>query len=288
MNEQELPELDNPLAGRELIVNGQRYITDLPEGVELFGAETTDITTEPLNPKDLDRLLPKAYTIYFADKDQQEDYVVARSVILRQSSNGMVVDAECFAPTFGEDTSPWTFLGDSEGLLLALGYELSEDESGMYISGVPTPETLQSAAAKQGIDIEFFDGKEIHTPEYLGAIARGKYPVAYGYFDHDIGDDHITAFLLGGDSLRNCLQRVAQSALQLDRAEQDKLTADIDAFTNLYRGVISAGVDTNMAAGKTGREWVLEAGKRIGLTEVEIEDMLRAGVEKTNERSIAS
>ncbi len=43
-----------------------------------------------------------------------------------------------------------------------------------------------------------------------------------------------------------------------------------------------------MAAGKTGREWVLEAGKRIGLTEVEIEDMLRAGVEKTSELSATS
>lgn len=289
MNEQETPEVDVPLHGRELLVNGQRYLTDLPEGVEPFGVDAHDATTDNLNPKDLDKLLPKAYTIYFADKDQSEPYVVARSVIMRQGSKGMVVDSECFTPTFGkEDAERWTFLEGSEGLLLALGYELTSDESGSYISGIPTPETLRAAAAEQGVEVEFFEEKEIRSPEYLATIAEGKYPVSYAYFDHDIGDDHITAFVLGGVPMKAGLQRVAQRALGLDRAQQDKLTANIDAFTNLYRGVISAGVDINMTQGKTGREWVHESGKQIGLTETEVEDMLQTGIAKAQELATAT
>lgn len=112
----------------------------------------------------------------------------------------------------------------------ALGYEFADDESGLYISGAPTPETLRKAAAEYGVEVVFFDEKEIRSPEYLTAISEDKYPMSYDYYDHDIGDDHITAFLLGGEQLKDNLSRVAQDALELDRTEQDRITAEIDTF----------------------------------------------------------
>lgn len=77
-------------------------------------------------------------------------------------------------------------------------------------------------------------------------------------------------------------------ALNLDRREQDRLTADIDSFTNLYRSVLSAGVDVNMTNNKTGRQWVYESGKRIDLTDAEIEATLQEGITKSRDLTAAT
>ena len=287
MSEQSTPEKDEQLNMRTLVVNGQQFLTDLPEGVELFGEDTNDATKHPLNPRDLDKLDPGAYTIYFAGEDQLEPYVPARSIVMRHGPKGLVVDSESFTPTFDGDSAGWVFRLGSERLLHALGYEFASDESDSYISGVPTPETLRKAAAEYGVEVEFFDEKEIRSPEYLATVADGKYPVSYAYFDHDIGDDHITAFLLGGGLLKGSLSRVAQDALQLDRVEQDRITAEIDNFTGLYRGAIAEGVDAPMSSdGKTGRQYVHESGKEMGLTESEIEDMLQVGLARSKDFAV--
>lgn len=277
------PEADTPFSGRPLVVGDQQFITDLPDDVEPFTADATDATTHPLNPRDLDKLDPGAYTIYFAGEDQIEPYVPARSIIMRSGPKGLVVDSECFTPTFDDETG-LDFPVGSEKILQALGYEFADDGSDPYIFGVPTPETLRKAAAEYGVEVEFFDEKEIRSPEYLTAIAGGRYPVSYEYFDHDIGDDHITAFLLGGALLKGNLQHVAQGALRLDRAEQDRITAEIDTFTGLYRGAIAAGLDAPMSSGgKTGREWVYESGARLGFTESEVEELLQVGLTKAEQ-----
>ncbi len=273
------PETEASFLGRPLVVDNQQFLTDLPDDVEPFTPDTLDATTDPLNPKDLDKLQPGAYTIYFAGDDQVEPYVPARSIIMRNGPKGLVVDSESFAPTFDGNPAGWVFPTGSEGLLQALGYEFADDESGLYISGAPTPETLRKAAAEYGVEVVFFDEKEIRSPEYLTAISEGKYPVSYDYYDHDIGDDHITAFLLGGKLLKDSLSRVAQDALKLERTEQDRITAEIDTFTGLFRLTIATGVDAPMSSGgKSGRQWTHESGRRLGLTETEIEDMLHAGV----------
>ncbi len=283
------PEGDTSLDRRPLIIGDQHFLTDLPDGVEPFTADTTDATTNPLNPKDLDKLEPGAYTIYFAGDDQVEPYVPARSIIMRSGPKGLVVDSECFTPTFDDDSAGWTLLAgnESQGLLQSLGYEFASDESGSYISGIPTPETFRKAAAEHGIEVVFFDEKDIRSPEYLAAIAEGKYPVSYDYFDHDIGDDHITAFLLGGAPLRESLQRIAQGALQLDRAEQDRITAEIDSFTGLYRGAINVEVDRDTVGSKKYREWIHESGAKLGLTESEIEEVLASGIAKAEQFKIS-
>ncbi len=273
------PEADTPFSGRPLMVGQQQFLTDLPDGVEPFTADTTDATKHPLNPRNLDKLQPGEYTIYFAGDDQVEPYVPARSIVMRHGPKGLVVDSESFTPTFDGDSAGWTLLAgnESKGLLQSLGYEFASDESGLYISGVPTPETFRTAAAEHGIEVVFFEEKDIRSPEYLATIAGGKYPVSYDYFDHDIGDDHITAFLLGGTPLKESLQRVAKGALQLNRAEQDRVTAEIDNFTALYRGAINLAVDNDITGSKKYHEWVHQSGTRLGLTEAEIEEMLRVG-----------
>jgi len=286
MSEQPKPEKDTTLDSRTLTVNGQQFLTDLPEGVEPFSEHAVDVTTSPLNPKDLDKLEVRAYEIYFAGDDQVEQYVPARSIIMRNGPKGLVVDSECFTPTFDAGSDGWTFIAGSEGLLHALGYELDGDESGSRISGIPTPGTLRSAAAEQGVEVEFFEEKEIRSPEYLETIGVGKYPVSYAYFDHDIGDDHITAFLLGGVPLKDSLRHVAQNAMKASREIQDQITAKIDYFTGLYRGAISLGPDVINGGGKTSRQWLHETGKEIGLTESEIDDMLQVGLTRAKEFAI--
>jgi len=276
-------EADASSKGRPLIVGDQQFLTDLPDDVEPFTPDTIDATTAPLNPKDLDKLQPGAYTIYFVGEDQVEPYVPARSIVMRDGPKGLVVDSESFTPTFDGNSAGWTFPIGSEKLLQALGYEFATDESDPYIFGVPTPETLRKAAAEYGVEVEFFDEKEIRSPDYLAVIAKDKYPVSYAYFDHDIGDDHITAFLLGGGLLKDSLSRVAQDALQLDRTEQDRVTAEIDTFTGLYRLAIAVGVDNPVDSTHTGRQRVHEAGQRIGLTETEINKLLQVGVAKAEQ-----
>lgn len=263
---------------RDLVINGQVYETDLPTYVNPFNSDATDITTDMLNPRDLDLLAPGSYTISFAGEDQVKPYVVARSIIISEGPQGLVVDRETFNPAFGDDSQlGWTLLPDGIQIMQSLGYAIGEDELGCYISGIPTPQTFQRAAAKQGIEIEFFDQKEIRSPDYLLAFSQGNYPVSYAYYDHDISDDHITALVLGGEPIMRSLKRIAGEGLNRDREFQDSLTAGIDTYTMVYRAAISTGLNTIMAQDKTAQEWVHQVGQEIGLTVDEINAILAAG-----------
>ena len=271
----------------EVELAGQLYATDLPEDIQVFGPETTDVTTNLINPRDLDKLGPGNWSYTFAGPDQEAPYVVARSVITREGPKGLVIDSDSLFPSYDEGIDRWTYEGGGAKILRALGYELSLDANGKeVVTGVPTPETLRKAAAEQGIDIEFFDeGEQIQGPKYLDAFARGKYPVSYMYYDHDISDDHFTALVLGGDSMKAGLQRVAQEALKQDEDTQHITASGMDAFTSYYKWAFAYGLDTLVEdTDLTARELVVRGGQQYcGLTEAEVEDMFEVGIAKAKE-----
>lgn len=271
----------------EIELGGQLYVTDLPEDIKVFGPETTDATTNLLNPRDLDKLGVGNWTFKFAGADQEAPHVVARSVITREGPKGLVIDSDSLFPSYEDGIDHWTYEGGGAEILRTLGYELSPDASGKeVVTGVPTPETLRKAAAEQGIDVEFFDeGEQIQGPKYLDAFARGKYPVSYMYYDHDISDDHFTALVLGGDSMKAGLRRVAQEALEQDEDTQHITASGIDAFTSYYKWAFAYGLDNEVKeTGLTAKELVIKAGKPYcGLTEAEVEDMFEAGIAKAKE-----
>lgn len=268
------------LPTRELIIGGELYTTDLPAGVEIFSQDAKSATHDPLNMRDLDKLEPGNYSIWFAGEDQEAPYVVARSVIMRQGPKGLVIDRDCYAPPFDEEGKPvnnWPLGKSTSPVMLALGFEIGTDEHGRRVTSVPTPNTLYAAAAEQGVTIEFFEEEEIRTPEYLGANSRGNQPVSYAFYDHDAGDDHITARVLGGEPMTAGLQRISTEALKQNKDVQDSCTLGIDSFTGVFREALSHGLDTDWA-GWSAKEWVMSEGLLIGLTEPEIEAMLEVGI----------
>jgi hypothetical protein len=268
---------------RSIELGGEVYETNLPEGVQLLEMQTNrPLRNATLRVMDLDVLTPGTYVIWREEVDKwadtSEPNVVSREVRLWDGGKGKVVDSQAF------QNKRWTVEGQTALLMESLGYEVTKDEYDVAITGVPTPETLKAAAAEQGVEVIFFPEHDyIPGQDYLGAFARGSYPVATGeegMYKHDIEDDHLTAMVLGGDTLKHALQKVAQRALE---GGDVQMTAQlIDSFTTTLRAVIAPTNDLLGAAygEEEGRSTILAVGGDLNIPSDEVNAIVAAAQQK--------
>lgn len=265
----------------ELLTDAGRFLTNLPPTVDLFCDGIEDITTDAINPRDLDKLAVGDYSIWFADSDQVEPYVLARSINLRNGSQGPVIDTASWAPHQNQTRQIyWTHMSENPVVLKLLGYEFSDNNDDLDISAVPTPQTLKKAAAKMGVNVVFFEEYDIKSPQYLGELSQGNYSVSYANYEHDISEDHLLAFTLCGDALKLGLQAVANKALLLDRPKQNLITKKIDYFTGML-SVLLCGLHSSWAAKLSDDIQILnDVGGEIGLDQNTVDQILLAGGSK--------
>lgn len=268
-----------------VVIAGQQYETNL-SFANLPVSENPAGRDLCLLPGLLDQLGTGTYNLNpvqdQSDDDEFKPYIPAKEINVFETDNGNVVGRESFSNT------DW-FLGSGmKGIMTGLGYVIEDDR----IVGIPTPETLRHAAARMGIDIEFFDAGYISGPDYLQAFSDRKYPVAIGtegFYKHDIEDDHITAMALGGDPLKESLAAVSAEALgSEDEGVISSTARDIDTFTATLRAVISPHKDLlGEAYGETqGRRTFLDIAYRIGIDQETATQILATAQQNAHELGI--
>ena len=269
---------------RQIEIGEKEYETNLPEGVNIFGADAADIEQDDLVVEELDKL--DEGTFWVTREDEEPDFggttIVTRKreITILESDEGKVVDRDSMG-------GMWEHPGGVEDLMSDLGYVFVEDDAGnKMLAGIPTPETVKEAALKLGVEIEYCDGDPyIDGNVYLGAYRDGKYPASYGHYKHDIEDDHITALVLGGEQLKDALAGAAGRALDNGDEQVIKDAArDIDAFTATLRSVVAPGILLGEAYGETkGRATLVRIGAGIGIDQENVDQILKTAQESAEE-----
>lgn len=256
-------------ATSERTIDGFTIKTNLPEDLSVFDSTHTSehLFERPLLPNAVDAIAAGQYIVEspYSDDDPRYD----RSIIVSEDENGKYV--------IGMETGLFDNIDGSQKLMQALGYKLG------YDTKVPTPNTLQKNARKLGVEIEYFsDQGLIESQDYLRAFAEGKYPVSTGtakYYTHDTQDDHLTAMVLGGETLRSALQAVAAEALA-EGMELDEYANAIDMFTADLRGAVAPTFNDRHKRFDHELRYV---GRGLGLDETTIDMILEAAKAKGRE-----
>ena len=271
-------QLDTEVAPeRPIVIDGREYQTNLPEGVQLIEPKGNSLKSAELIPKDFDALRPGKYIVHGgAEKGTNgEISEEIRRIEVRENESGMTILCD---PPLGNIPVE----RDALELMQALGFDVSWGVGGRPIAGVPTPETIKAAAALLGVEIQLFpETNSISGPDYLRAFADGKYPVStksYYYYRHDIGDNHITAMVLGGEPLKQALAEVATRVLAgtHELGNIDGTASAIDAFTAALRAVVS---ETELSfkeayRSQSGRSTLIKRGEALGLTAEKTQEIL--------------
>jgi len=111
------------------------------------------------------------------------------------------------------------------------------------------------------------------------------------YYGHDIGDDHITSVLLGGDVLRYVLSTVLESKFSSDgkslvsEQELGELAEGLDRFTQTLRAIVTpSSVTFGEAYGtERGKITLSNYGNMLGLSSETIAHVLEAAQQKAQE-----
>ena len=275
---------------RLIIFDETEYQTNLPEYADIFEGghyirgdiKSFRIENLELLPTALDKLEPGKYFVRGTSLEEAVDdqwnhphsVSHSRDVTVRASGHGKVIDNDSFFESY-------SMLAGTETLMRALGYEVTESPRGSQISGVPTPETLVVALKERGIDIKLFpDYQCIPGSEYLQAYAEGKYPVSSSneiYYEHDIGDDHLGAVMLGGAILVEALQTAAINGLKGDDGAIHRTSIFIDTFTANLRAVILPITEFSEGANAEadGRGRVHTNCERLGISMEKCDEIIK-------------
>ena len=100
-----------------------------------------------------------------------------------------------------------------------------------------TPETFRRMQELHDLPFEFVDSLHENKPsipaeDYVGAFARGKFPIGtpdLEFFAHDTTDDHLPGVLLAGQKFLDVIAPIAQSALENGQASP--ASYDLDGLT---------------------------------------------------------
>ncbi len=262
--------IQEPFTGHDIMVGGEAYETDLPEGVNPFSEDGH------IDPKKMDELAAGNFTLI--SKGGESDLYDSgpdRKISVRKTDAGKVIGNGAFQ--YYWEIGP----GKTGRLMESLGFEVNDSTENDFVTGVPTPETLVKVSAQHGVAIELIRGDEhyVDGPTYLGAFKAGKYPVSLGTesaYRHDTEDDHITAMVLGKEPLRDALAEAADKALGSgDRKRIDMAAQDIDTFTATLRSIVSPGILLGEAYGRqSGRRTLLQYGERLGISEDTVSTIL--------------
>jgi hypothetical protein len=266
----------------DLVIGGETYQTDLPEGINPF-AENGKIDPQKIDEVPVGEFRLSIVRSGFDIPVHQEN----RAISIRSTENGKVINPSLFEGHIQIGA------GKTGKLMEALGYEVDATHENDFITGIPTPGTLVAAAAKSGVDVELVvtDGQYINGRAYLGAFSKNKYPVSlgteYGY-QHDSEDDHMTAIVLAGKPLIGALAGVSIVALESDQQKQiDDIAQGIDNFTATLRAVISPSVVTGEAYGlEMGRRTLTGTGEKIGISAERVSVILKTAQENAQKLGI--
>ncbi len=221
---------------RVIELGRKQYKTNVPEDIELY--DTGDIIFPPrIHIAELDKLTAGDFTltgsIQYQDREGTHTQELIDKLTIYETPQGKAVSE---APLDGG--TGWIMAQKSAPLMEALGFVVGDKNGHVEeVKAVPTPLSLKAAAAKLGVDVIFFDKVvKINGTDYLKAYADKKYPVSFGYYQHDVEDDHVTGVVLGGEPLKLALSNFATEAL---RQSDDKAISQgallIDVFTALLR-----------------------------------------------------
>lgn len=275
VHEESTPPLSQ-LAGREVV-------SDLPNGINPFDDEqASSLRTTSLRPMELAKLPEGEYTVTEV-LDEEDNFFdelpQKRTLVVFDTEAGKAVAEESFQFDFN-------LVPGTSKIMRGLGYEVAEIDGHESIVAVPTPETVKHAAEQLGVSVELYpETGYINAPEYLGTFARGAYPIAGGNesnYGHDIGDDHLTAMVLGGEPLRDVLQEVSQEALDSNNPELMKsVTADIDTFTGELRRIVSPGQQASLGEAyseQKGYYTFLDTANKLGLSKDQVDIILTKAI----------
>ncbi len=222
---------------REIELGGKQYQTNVPEDIELYDPEDR-IFPPKVRLSELDKLpvgefMVAGTTTYQDREGQTHNQDLISRVIISETPQGKAIDESHLDGGTG-----WIMAQKSAPLMEALGFVVG-DKNGLVkeVKAVPTPLSLEAAAAKLGVDIVFFpEAVIIDGVSYLKAYEDKKYPVSFGYYQHDIEDDHLTGVVLGGESLKAALSDYATKSLNHPEEKATQHGAQlIDTFTALLR-----------------------------------------------------
>ncbi|MEI9913473.1 MAG: hypothetical protein WDN66_00430 [Candidatus Saccharibacteria bacterium] len=178
-------------------------------------------------------------------------------------------------------------VGGVEKLMRAFGYDVLNLPDGSAVAtGLPSPLTIVNVADRLGIKVRLFPEvteEDVKGPEYLKAYSDGMHVISSGSlvnYDHDIKDGHFTSIVLGGDTLRDVLMKVARAALDTgDRNHINNTTARIDAFTTILRPAIavSAASSLTYTSGRA-RPLLYEYGDNLGIDREDVDKVIATGM----------
>jgi len=272
---------------RTVEVDGAEYQTDIPQGAELFySQEGVPLLERKINIAETDKLPVGEYIISGQTEEMNDmgetsivETVRPIKIVAVESGKAITVDSLEYSD------SSWTLTEGSDELMTALGYEIAEVEGKLDIAAIPTPETAQVAARKLGVDLEYIDTEYALIPgkEYLRAYADGKYPASKKNFKHDFEDDHITAMVLGGETLKKALKVAATEGLRdgevivyETHSKTDLAATSLDSFTAELRAVVAphAQIAGEAYSEQQGRKTLYTRGARIGMSHETVDEIL--------------
>lgn len=266
---------------RVIEIAGQQVETDLPpnaediflpfelpvydaDGQEVLVGSRSNITWRPLIPARLDKLEARTYhaKVVADPLGERVDTQLFRERVIevKDGPRGKVISEaalESFA-IYDEVDSP--------KLLELLGFIFDDGE----LRYVPTPETVGKNAQELGVALLFFpDQAIINGKEFLEAHEDGKHPVSTlgaQLYGHDIGDDHLTARIIGGEPLTEALKVSARKGLQSD-SDIDDFAERVDEYTGALNTVVRVGEfdhDEDYLT-ENGRQMLIDIGEQIGI-----------------------
>lgn len=279
-------EINNELVPTAIDGDDREFVTNIPEGIELYNPEGRIPHTE-LIPGAVDQL-PGAgnYVLQTVDQNEPSDIdftsapPINNETKIIQNENGRFIDIESLekVPLV---TPNMSVLMDKMGYLFEERINSYNDEPFQALVAIPSPETIKKSCAEMGVEIELFNGMGLISPhEYVQSYSEGKYPVATGnetYYAHDIQDDHLTGVILGGVELRDALAEVSKGVLETENDEAiGDLAGRIDTFTTVLRSVVAPSISTAGEAygERLGRRTLYQEGERLGFSHDTVEVIL--------------
>ena len=278
------PQAQETTGDRPIIIGGTEYQTNIPDGIDVLHIPNDSaLEYSTVIPSGLDSLSPGEYTTH--GLEDSGDFFAGGK---QESEKKIKINLNQYGKTVSSDSLRARFMlsQDAGQLVQVVGFDVSEANSGVFISGIPTPETVKSACSLVGVDVRLMpEFKTIPGEDYLGAFAAEQYPVATAdenSYAHDIEDDHITAMVLGGEPLKKALATAAKEALSTgDQNMIKKRTYEIDNFTATLRGVVSDCVSLLGEAygSEMGRATLIKSGQAMGLEPETVEEILATAQE---------
>jgi len=254
------------------VLNRQGLIsyTNLPVGIDPFqrpveSGPYSDIDNNPefasFWPHKLDSLPEGSFRVV-----SQVVAMALEAPAAERYERKIIVSGNEFGQTVDTQADTWDFVRGTERIREALGFKIKDGA----VIGMPTPETVKAAAARQGVFVRLLaDYGTIPPEDYLKSFAAGEYPIATmteENYRHDIEDDHLTAIVLGGGPLRIGLQEAAVKNL-LPTGDVNGCTDGIDTYTGLLRLVVSPHPQRDSEHyGTLGRQSLIVLGEEIGIS----------------------